>query len=147
MAQWQPGATLCYAAGLRFIPHISGPAGLPWQLPSCCQSESASFPLTPLSLNDMLQAVWQEMYQRRKSVDDSLIMTNKWSHAMLPAELFWGQTEFKWEKKNRKPHGTFECFRDKWGIQRAQSKKCLSCGNNANKSDDADDEVAKMWRC
>lgn len=47
----------------------------------------------------MLQAVWQEMYQRRKSVDDSLIMTNKWSHAMLPAELFWGQTEFKWEKK------------------------------------------------
>lgn len=41
----------------------------------------------------------QEMYQRRNSAEDSLIMTNNWAHATMPAEWAQGQVEFKWGKK------------------------------------------------
>lgn len=46
----------------------------------------------------------QEMYQRRNSAEDSLIMTNNWAHATMPAEWAQGQVEFKWGKK-KQPHG------------------------------------------
>lgn len=40
----------------------------------------------------------QETYQSRDSEDDSLIMTNKWSHVKLPAHWSQGQMAVNWEK-------------------------------------------------